>query len=172
MGRLLFSLVLIPLFLFLQHPFRAWEPLACFLPILTVLWAWRVSDLSLLCLVIAAGLLEDFLVPDAFLGSSILVWGAVALLVRTQRTLMNSFLYLFIVPILFASSLLFLTLDRIIFLTNKGFWSWNESLMVHIVIASALNAIIGPLIFAALISFYPHQRIRVEDLPDLPHVHP
>lgn len=169
-GRLFLSLVLVVICTLVNPLLRLWIPVANLVPILLVLWAWRLEPTPLMVTVFSASLLADFLVPEAF-GLGPLLWGILIFVARSQHGLLISWGYLMAGVICFATTFLYLILGRLSYMLVNGLMTWPLDLFVQISAAALMNMIVGPLLILAVSPAYPVKRSHQASQPVWTHAH-
>lgn len=162
-------LILIPLILFqnvMAHFVGKFFPLVNMIPILLVLWAWKLDMSTLVWVVCAGGVLRDFFVPDV-VGFGPLTFAIVAFVARTQKTFLELYGYVFGMILVFTSTFLYLTIHRLAFLLRHEYWSWDLRLSSVLLMASLFNTLVSPFYFWALKPLYrepSHQGILLSNV--------
>jgi cell shape-determining protein MreD len=157
MMQVALSLFLLVVITVVQPSFRSWIPVVDFVPALMTFWSCRLGQWQLVALMCLGGLLHDFLRTDS-LGSGLFIWIFLMFIVRSQVLWINLYGRLFGIVVSFAISFLYFYLDYLAYLGAHRIWVWHESLSLHILLASVLNAGLFPLIHTALQQFYPLQK--------------
>ncbi len=115
-------------------------------PLLLIYGGMRAGDFSLMIFVLAGGVLHDVILLH-YIGMGPLLWLLTVLLVRSQRDWLKNSHWTSAMVVTFAGAFFYLAMDRIFFLVYNGLWSWTFDLSFSLMIISAFNALVSPVVF-------------------------
>lgn len=142
--RFILSILIFAVLLFAQVWVRPWVTLFNILPLFILVWSFRYSLMPGGLLVLITSWFVSVCIPESFGITpfiAIIIW----MIARSQRTWLEKNPYIWSMPVGFALTFIFLSLDRIAFSWMLERWVFNEELFVAILTTSAFQGLIAPL---------------------------
>lgn len=155
---------------FANIPLRYYVPAANLLPILIVLWTWRLDSTAMIWTTFFGSILADFIVPDAF-GTAPVIWGSLLFISRSQYTLLMAWGYPIAAVICFAISFLYIIAGALVYMAFNSTWFFSLELFQQIAMASLVNLVLAPVLILLLVQAYPIQRKTQTTKPFWEHAH-